>query len=99
MCARLRKEEQYQFLKLLQKYERLFFGTLRQFYLYPISLHAADKGVKPVHARPYTYPRDVEQQLRTEIAKLVDIGVLQEDNTIESVSLTSDRSICVLGVI
>ena len=42
----------------------------------PISLHLMDKGCKPVHARPYTVPRSVEQQLRKEIARLVEIGVL-----------------------
>jgi hypothetical protein len=47
----------------------------------PISLLLIDKGVKPVHARPYTVPRAVEQQLRTEIARLEDIGVLEEDYT------------------
>jgi hypothetical protein len=47
-----------------------------------------DKGTKPVHARPYTVPRSVEQQLRTEIARLVDIGVLEEDYTSEWASPT-----------
>jgi hypothetical protein len=54
----------------------------------PISLHLADKGVKPVHARPYTVPRSVEQQLRTEIARLVDIGVLDEYYSSELASPT-----------
>ena len=45
----------------------------------PISLNLIDKGVKPVHACPYTVPRAVEQQLPTKIAGLVDIGVLEED--------------------
>jgi hypothetical protein len=45
------------------------------------SLHLIDQGVKVVHARPYTVPRAVEQQLRTEITRLVDIGVLEEDYT------------------
>jgi hypothetical protein len=44
----------------------------------PISLHLTDKGTKPEHACPYIVPRSVEQQLRTEIARLVDIGVLEE---------------------
>jgi hypothetical protein len=40
----------------------------------PISLNLIDLGSKPVHARPYTVPRSVEQQLHKEIARLVDIG-------------------------
>ena len=39
----------------------------------PISLHLMDKGCKPVHARPYTVPRSVEQQRRKETARLVEI--------------------------
>jgi hypothetical protein len=49
----------------------------------PTSLHLTDKGTKPVHARPYTVPTSVEQQLHTEIARLVNIGVLEEDYTSE----------------
>ena len=88
MCNNLNKEEQYQLLKLLQKYEHLFDGTLGEFNMDPISLHLIDKGVKSVHARPYTVPRSVEQQLRTEIARLVDIGVLEEDYASEWASPT-----------
>jgi hypothetical protein len=54
----------------------------------PISLHIIDKGVKPVYACPYTVPRAVEQQLRTSIARLVDIGILKEDYTAEWASST-----------
>ncbi len=79
MCENLKSEEQHQLLKLLQKYEHLFDGTLGQFNMDPIGLSLIDPGVKPVHARPYTVPRAVEQQLRTEISRLVDIGVLEED--------------------
>jgi hypothetical protein len=83
MCANLNTEEQSQLLKLLQKYEHLFDGTLGEFNMHPISLQLLDKGIKPVHARPYTVPRAVEQQLHTEIARLMDIGVLEEDYTSE----------------
>jgi len=88
MCTNLNTEEQHQLLKLLQKYEHLFDGTLGEFKMNPISLHLIDKGVKPVHARPYTVPRSVEQQLRKEIARLVDIGVVEEDYTSEWASPT-----------
>jgi hypothetical protein len=47
----------------------------------PISLNFINKGVKPVHARPYTASRAVEQQLRTEVARLLDIEVLKENYT------------------
>jgi hypothetical protein len=38
-----------------------------------------DPNCKPIHAREYTVPRSVEQQLRKEIERLVDIGVLEID--------------------
>jgi hypothetical protein len=44
----------------------------------PISLQLQDQKSKPVHSRPYTVSRAVEQQLRKKIARLVDIGVLEE---------------------
>jgi hypothetical protein len=88
MCTNLNTEEQSQLLELLQKYEHLFDGTLGEFNRGPISLHLIDNGVKPVHACPYTVHRAVEQQLRTEIARLVDIGVLEEDYTSEWASPT-----------
>jgi hypothetical protein len=73
---------------LLQKYEHLFDGTLREFNMDPIGLHLVDKGVKSVNARQYTVPRSVEQQLCTEVARLVDIGVLEEDYASEWASPT-----------
>jgi hypothetical protein len=44
-----------------------------------------DPNCKPVHARAYTVPRSVEQQLQQskEIVRLVDIGVLEEDYSSE----------------
>jgi hypothetical protein len=38
----------------------------------PIGLKWIDKGSKQAHARPYTVPRAMEQQLRKDIARLVD---------------------------
>ena len=75
MCNNLNTEEQHQLRKLLQKYEHLFDGTLGEFNMDPICLHLIDKGVKPVHARPYTVPRSVEQQLRTEIARFFNFPI------------------------
>jgi hypothetical protein len=76
-------EEQNKLLELLQKHEHLFDhlfdGKVGEFKMDPISLHLIDNGVKSVHDLSYTVPRAVEQQLRTEITRLVDIGVLKED--------------------
>jgi hypothetical protein len=46
-----------------------------------------DLNCKAIHARAYTVPRSVEQQLRKEIVRLVDIGVLEEDYFSEWASL------------
>jgi hypothetical protein len=50
-----------------------------------ISLHLIDLNCKPIHARTYTVPRPVEQQLQQikEIVRLVYIGVLEEDYSSE----------------
>jgi hypothetical protein len=60
----------------------LFDGTLGEFNMetVPISLQLMDPDCKPIHARAYTVPRSVEQQLKQskDIVRLVDIGVLEE---------------------
>jgi hypothetical protein len=50
-------------------------------YPIPISLQLMYPNCKPIHARAYTVPRSVEQQLQLskEIERLIDIGVLEED--------------------
>jgi hypothetical protein len=49
-----------------------------------------DPNGKPIHARAYTVPRSVEQQLQQskEIVRLVDIGVLEEDYSSERASFS-----------
>jgi hypothetical protein len=56
----------------------------------PISLQLMDPNCKQIHARAYTVPRSVEQQLQQskEIVRLVDIGVLEEDYSSEWASIT-----------
>jgi hypothetical protein len=89
-CENLHVEEQHQLKTLLQKYEHLFDGTLGEFNVEPISLQLMDPNCKPIHARAYTVPRSVEQQMRhsKEIVRLVDIGVLEEDYSSEWTSLS-----------
>jgi hypothetical protein len=50
-----------------------------------ISLQLMDPYCKPVHARVYTVPRSMEQQLQQskEIVRLVEIGVLKENYSSE----------------
>jgi hypothetical protein len=51
----------------------------------PIGLQLMNPNCKPIHARAYTVPRSVEQQLKhsKEIVRLVDIGVLEGDYSSE----------------
>jgi hypothetical protein len=90
-CENLHVEEQHQLKSLLQKYEHLFDGTLGEFNMdkIPISFQMMDPNCKPIHARAYTVPKSVEQQLQKnkEIVRLVDIGVLEEDYSSEWASL------------
>jgi hypothetical protein len=90
-CDNLHVEEQHQLKELFQKYEHLFDGTLGEFNMetVPISLQLMDPNCKPIHARAYTVPRSVEQQLQQskEIVRLVGIGVLEEDYSSEWASL------------
>jgi hypothetical protein len=80
-CKNLHLEEQHQLKIMLQKYKHLFDGTLGKFNMeqMSISLHLMDPNCKPIHARAYTIPSSVEQQLRhsKKIVRLVDIGVLE----------------------
>jgi hypothetical protein len=82
-CENLHVEEQHQLKVLLQKYYHLFDGTLGEFNMETVAiiLQLMDPNCKPIHARAYTFPRSVEQQLQQckEIVRLVDIGVLEED--------------------
>jgi hypothetical protein len=54
-----------------------------------------DPNFKAIHARAYTVPRSVEQQLQQskEIVRLVDIGVLEEDYSSEWASLSPSFAI------
>jgi hypothetical protein len=60
----------------------IFYGTLGEFNMeqMSISLQLMDPNCKSIHARAYTVPRSVEQQLqrRKKIVRLTDIGVLEE---------------------
>jgi hypothetical protein len=54
-----------------------------------------DPNCKPIHARAYTVPRSVEQQLHEgkEIVRLMDIGVLEEDYSSEWASISPSFAI------
>jgi len=49
----LTQEEQTDLLKQLQKFERLFEGTLGTWKTEPVDFELKDPKVKPYHAKPY----------------------------------------------
>jgi hypothetical protein len=55
-CTHLKKDEQRQLLRLLQKFENLFDGTLGTWKTDPVDLKLVNPNVKPYHAKPYPVP-------------------------------------------
>jgi hypothetical protein len=68
---------------LLKKFEHLFDGTLGNWRTDPADLELKNKNEKPYHARPYPVPHSQEQQLKEEVQRLVDFGVLRKVNRSE----------------
>ena len=67
-CIDLTACEQIELLKLLQKFEDLFDGTLGSWKSDPIDLELQDPNCKPYHTRPYPVPHSQEQKLRDEVS-------------------------------
>ena len=82
-CSHLNAEEQRQLLRLLQKFEDLFDGTLGTWKTDPIELELKDPNVKPYHAKPYPVPYSQEKRLKDEIKRLCEYGVLRKINNSE----------------
>jgi hypothetical protein len=82
-CTHLEAAEQRQLLRLLQRYEDLFDGTLGTWKTDPIQLELKDPNVKPYHARPYPVPHSQEKKLKAEIQRLCEYGVLRKINNSE----------------
>jgi hypothetical protein len=75
--------EQKQLLKLLQKYEHLFDGTLGTWQTDPIDLELKDPNVKPHHSKPYPVPHSQEKKLKEELERLCQYGILKKINRSE----------------
>jgi hypothetical protein len=79
-CTHLEQAERRQLLRLLQKYEDLFNGSLGTWKTDPIKLELKDPNDKPYHAKPYPVPHSQKKQLKDEIRQLCKYGVLREIN-------------------
>jgi hypothetical protein len=74
--------EKGELLRLLQKYEELFDGTLGDWETSPIKLDLKDDA-KPYHGKAFPVPKIHHDTLKTEIARLVKLGVLRRCNESE----------------
>ena len=82
-CTHLSKDEQRQLLKLLQKFEHLFDGTLGTWQTDPVDLELKDPDVKPHHSKPYPVPHSQEKKLKAELERLCQYGILRKINRSE----------------
>jgi Reverse transcriptase (RNA-dependent DNA polymerase). len=74
-ATQLNKRQQISLLRLLQKYEALFDGTLGKWNTDPVNIELREDA-KPVSSRYYPVPKINKETFRKELLRLVDIGVL-----------------------
>ena len=78
-ATHLNKDEQSQLFLLLNKYKDLFDGTLGKWTGEPC--HIKTKAdIEPYHGRPFPVPKIHELTLKTELDRLVSLGVLKKIN-------------------
>ena len=82
-CDTLDREEQQKLLKLLQKYEHLFDGTVGTWNTEPVDLILKDPTAAPYHAKAYPVPYSQEQKLKEEVDRLCKQGILRKINRSE----------------
>jgi len=76
-CTYLTSEYCEKLFKLLKKFESLFDGTLGDWKTRPVHLDLIP-GSKPYHGKAYPIPKIYEKTLKTELARLEKIGVIQK---------------------
>jgi hypothetical protein len=75
-CSHLTASNREKLLSVLLKFELLFYGTLGDWKLPPVSFELK-KGMRPYHGRPYPISHKHKAVLMKEIKWLCDIGVLE----------------------
>jgi hypothetical protein len=86
-CSHLEPSHQEKVLSLLLEYELLFNCTLGNWNWPPISIELKE-GAKPYHGRSYPIPQIHEATLIKELNKLVSIGVLKRQSSLQWASPT-----------
>ena len=79
----LSKTERKSLIELLEKYQHLFDGGLGEWKTDPIELELKDPDEKPFHSKPYPVPQAHEKQLKEEVERLVQYGILRKTNRSE----------------
>jgi len=82
-CKHLTKEEQLKLLRLLQRFESAFDGSLGAWNTEPVDIELKDPNGKPYHAKPYPVPHSQEVKLKAEIQRLLDAKVIRKVNRSE----------------
>jgi hypothetical protein len=75
-CSLLSTDQQEKLHKLPNKFAHLFDGTLGNWKTDTVDLELKDRNEKPHHAKPYPVPHFQEQQLKDEVQRLVDFGLV-----------------------
>ena len=78
-CQYLKTTQHNEFLKLLQKFEYLFDGTLGTYKTDPVDFELKE-NTKPICLQPYPIPKVQEEMLKREVECLVLLGLLEVAN-------------------
>ena len=70
-------------LKLVQKFEDLFDGTLGRWNTAPVELELKDPNCTPVHAKPYPVPQSQVVKLKAELKRNCELGIMRKVNRSE----------------
>ena len=81
-CQHLIMTQRNDLLKLLQKFEELFDGTLGTWKIDPLDFELKEDA-KPICSRPYPIPKVHEEMFKKEVERLVLLGVLEVANDSE----------------
>ena len=78
-CPHLSHPQREQLLNLLKTYESMFDGTLGVWQGDPYNIHLKDQVV-PYHGKAFKVPKYYENQVKMEVKRLEQIGVLKKVN-------------------
>jgi len=76
-CSHLTVKQRKQLLKLLQKHEKMFQGTLGKWVGEEVHFELKE-GAQPWQGKPYPLPRVHKETIKKEVERLVQLGVLSK---------------------